>query len=237
MKKTIFFSAWALICFFVFFYQKQVFGVPLEYRLKVGATYCYEIVTKIQTDMEAWEDKYSQPLESTTIASVSVVAFRNNLFLIDIDDGEKWLRRYLRKDGTVFLAPSETIFDLPFFIVFPSDDWNDGKTNRIQTSIQQGKTNIPIRWELTTDLKGASKERKILKINGTADLPVDRVIQRVLSITGSMTWNNEEGCFESGNLTIEYSLGYSNKEIAVIRPLWKYKEKRTVSFKLKEVKK
>jgi hypothetical protein len=206
------------------------------YRLKVGATYFFDVLIKGQGEWQAFDLKKHTPIEAKAVVEVHVLAFRNDLYVLDIATDGTRVRRYMKPDGSIFMAPGEKTADAPFFITLPVGDIADGKTYTLPFSAPAGKTVIQGKWDVTVSDVDAGRERKRFKILGTVALPSDRVVKRALTAKGEVALNTSFGCLEAGELTTEYQCDVANKEIAVIRPMWTIRETRKVSFKLREVK-
>ncbi|HNW35469.1 MAG TPA: hypothetical protein PKM25_11090 [Candidatus Ozemobacteraceae bacterium] len=211
-------------------------AIPLSYKLKVGSTYAYEIIQRSKSEAAANDFKASHPMERTSKLEITVLAYRDGVYVLDISSGDRRVRRYLRPNGAVVAAPGEAGPLFPFFATFAEGDWQTGKPQVITTSFPSGKGSVNARWETTFSGLDATKKKATIGISGDVALPADRVISRTLNAKGTMILNLEMGCPERADWTVSYEMNFANKEIAVIRDLWRVRETRSTSCRLTGVK-
>jgi len=207
-------------------------SAPLLYRMKVGQTYRFEISTRTEVEMSGFEIREKLPAETKDTVTVRVLAFRNGVYVLDIEQGNRHLRRLMRDNGTLVMTPGERGIDLPVFLPFPAADWQVGKPTRADFKMVTDGQEVPARWEAMLASRDVAKGIAQIKLAGVVELPSDRVIQRKLNVKGTLIFDEKAGCPSAGDWQIEYLFELANKEIAVIRPLYKFRELRVTSFKL-----
>ena len=205
---------------------------PLQYRLKVGQVLHFDISSKTEVEMTGFEMREKLPAESRDTVTVRVLAFRNGVYVLDIEQGSRHLRRLMRSDGVLVMTPGERGIDLPVFFPFPAGDWPVGKTIRTDFRMTADGRDLPARWEALLASRDPAKGIAQIKLAGVVELPSDRVIQRQLTVKGNLTFDEKIGCPTAGDWQIEYRFDLANKEIAVIRPLYAFRELRVTRFSL-----
>jgi hypothetical protein len=95
-----------------------------------------------------------------------------------------------------------------------------------------GTKSYPAVWKVSSH-PGTTERETILKFSGEVELPADRVISRKLAVQGELAIDTATGMPFTGEWKLKYALDLANKEIAVIRPLWKYRETRHFTLKQK----
>lgn len=212
--------------------QVQLLAAPLLYRMKVGQSYRFEVSTRTEVEVTGFEMREKLPAEAKDTVTVRVLAFRNGVFVLDIEQGNRHLRRLMRENGTLVMTPGERGPDLPVFLPFPATDWQVGKSTRADFKMPADGKDVPARWEAVLASRDPAKGIAQIKLAGVVELPSDRVIQRKLTVKGTLQFDEKAGCPSAGEWQLEYLFDLANKEIAVIRPLYKFRELRTTSFKL-----
>jgi len=211
-------------------------AVTLSYKLKVGSTYTYEVIQRAKSEATSNDVRSLHPMERTSRLEITVLAFRDSVYVLDISSGDRRVRRYLRPNGMVIATPGEPGPMVPFFATFAEGDWQPGKPQTISTSLPSGKGSVNARWETTFTGLDTTQKKATIGISGEVMLPTDRVISRTLNAKGTMILNLETGCPERADWTISYEMNYANKEIAVIRDLWLVRETHSTSCRLTGVK-
>ncbi|MBF0498935.1 MAG: hypothetical protein HQM09_02275 [Candidatus Riflebacteria bacterium] len=231
------FIKWSLLLIILLMFSacEPTEAFQIAYRLKVGSTYAFEVKSHVESHASSGEFDEKSPAEAVDTISVTVLAYRSGVFVLDITTGSRHFRRLMREDGTLLLSPGERSSDLPLFLTFPAADWPAGKVHRVDSSFDVGGKPVPARFEIVPSSRDAAKGIVSMKFAGTVDLPSDRAIQRKLNVKGSLGYDEKVGCPSTGEWVVEYSFDFANKEIAVIRPIWNIKETRTVSFHLQGV--
>lgn len=220
------------VLFFLCVMLVPAWTAPLLYRMKIGQTYHFEITTRTEVEMTGFELREKLPVEAKDSVTVRVLAFRNGVYVLDIEQGNRHFRRLMRENGTLVMTPGERGIDLPVFLPFPAGDWQVGKPTRVDFKMPADGQDVPARWEALLASRDAAKGLAQIKLAGVVDLPSDRVIQRKLTVKGTLTFDEKAGCPSAGDWQIEYLFELANKEIAVIRPMYKFRELRVTSFKL-----
>ncbi len=211
-------------------------AVPIEYRLKPGSTYTYEVVQRSVGEAISNDIRTSHPTERTSKLEITVLAFRDGMYVLEISSGDCRLRRYMRPNGAIIASPGEPVPMLPLFATFVDGDWQTGKSQTTTAMLPVGRENLPARWTMTLSGLDGSKKKATIGIAGDVSLPNDRVTRRTLSVKGSMVMNLETGCPEKADWTVSYELAFANKEIAVTRELWTIRDRSTTSCRLTGVK-
>lgn len=211
-------------------------AVPIAYRLKTGSTYTYEVVQRSTGETSSNDIRTSHPAERTSKLEITVLAFRDGVYVLNISCGDRRLRRYMRPNGTVVASPGEAGQLMPLFAVFADGDWQPGKPQESGGMLPLGRESVPARWTATLTGLDGSKKKATISLAGDVTLPADRVTRRSLAVKGSMTMNLEAGCPEKADWTVTYELAFANKEIAVIRDLWTIRESTSTSCRLTGVK-
>ncbi len=211
-------------------------AVPIEYRLKTGSTYTYEVVQRSVGEARSNDIRTSHPTERTSKLEITVLAFRDGVYVLEISCGDRRLRRYMRPNGAIIASPGETGLMLPLFATFADGDWQTGNPQTATAMLPVGRENVPARWTTTLSGLDGSKKKATIGIAGDVTLPADRVTRRALSVKGSMVMNLEAGCPEKADWTVSYELAFANKEIAVTRELWTIRESTSTSCRLTGVK-
>ena len=207
-------------------------GEGLLFRPTVGRTYTYELSAKKEAEMAAFEQKSPAPIEEWKTLKVTVMAFRSGVYVLDILDGKTRFRRYVRPTGEAFLAPSERMAEIPVFLTLPPQGLEPGKTHTTTAQIPIGTKSYAATWKVAAH-PGATDQTSLLKFTGELNLPSDRVVARKLAVQGELVVDAVSGIPVSGEWKLKYALDIANKEIAVIRPLWKYRETRHFTLKQK----
>lgn len=208
-------------------------AATLAFNPRIGTTYTFEVAARLTSEFRAFEAKQPGSTAATGTISIQVIGFRQGMFILDIWENENHTRRFLKPDGTVVGAPGEDPSRIPVIWTLPAGDWQPGQVHRIQRALPAGPATAAAVWELTLLEVDAKSGRARIGLSGQVALPSDRLIQRTLKAKGTLYFNPSEGCFDQGEWTMNYSLGFANKEIAVWRDLWKVEESRTITFRLK----
>lgn len=211
-------------------------AVSPAYRLKTGSTYTYEVVQKSRSEATSNAVRATHPAERTSKLDITVLAFRDGVYVLEIVCGDRRLRRYMNPTGAVVASPGEAGPMLPFFATFVDGDWQTGKPLTTNAMLPVGRESVPVRWTTTLTGLDGTKKKATISVAGDATFPADRVIKRSLSVKGSMIMNLESGCPESAEWTLAYDLSFANKEIAVIRDLWTVRESTSTTCRLTGVK-
>lgn len=211
-------------------------AVQIEYKLKAGSTYTYEVVQRSTGEARSNDIRTSHPAERTSKLEITVLAFRDGVYVLEISCGDRRLRRYMRPNGAIIASPGEAGPMLPLFATFADGDWQTGKPQTTTATVTVGRESVPARWTTTLGGLDGSKKKATIAIAGDVTLPTDRVTRRALSVKGSMVMNLETGCPEKADWTVSYELAFANKEIAVTRELWTIRESTSTSCRLTGVK-
>lgn len=211
-------------------------AIPLKYSLKAGSTYTFEIQTKVLSEIETFGFKKAEPLETKSNVSVEVLMYQGGIWILNIKEGNRRVRRYFRGDGSIVLTPDENSSILPFFLTFPVEELKAGKPFEKKATISVGNREIPLVWTIKALGSQPSATKFPVTISCVSALPSDRAVQRKLELHGTFTMDTELGCPSEGDWAVNYSLLFANKELAIIRPIWAYRYSRKISFKLLEAK-
>lgn len=211
-------------------------AVPIEYKLKPGTTYTYEVVQRSTSEALSNDIRASHPAERTLKLEITVLAFRDGVYVLEMSCGDRRLRRYMRPNGSIIASPGEPSPMLPLFATFADGDWQTGKSQTTTAMLPAGRESVPARLSTTLSGLDGSKKKATISIAGDATLPSDRVTRRALSVKGTMVMNLEAGCPEKAEWTVSYELAFANKEVAVTRDLWTIRESSTTSCRLTGVK-
>lgn len=213
----------------------QLGAVTLSFNPKVGSAYAFEVGTRLTSEFAAFDTKQPANVAATGTINLRIIGFRQGMFILDLWENENHTRRFLKPDGTVVGAPGEDQVRMPFFWTLPAGDWQPGQPHRLQRALPLGQGTVVADWELVLQEVDATTGRARIGVTGQVALPSDRLIQRTMKAKGTLFFDPAAGCFDQGDWALSYSLAYSNKEIAVMRGLWKVEETRTVSFRLKGI--
>lgn len=209
-------------------------AVKIAYKFKPGSTYKYEISTKRNSSFHAFALENVSAKEENEKITLKPIQFRDGVWIVDISSDDSYCRRFLKPDGSLVAFPGETRNELPFLCIFPDSDLEKGKIHRTTSTIDIGKQGFPSTWGMM--IRDTASDGKIrIDISGMVQLPKARIIKRELSARGNIVFDSNIGCPTEGNWEVTYSLDYANKEIAVLRTLWKFEETLTRSFRLTEV--
>ncbi len=222
-----------LVVLAIVVFGSSVDAVSLAYRFRPGVSYQFELTSQKLSEAKFLDIRFSNAAETKGEVGISVITFRDGVFVLDIRQGDRRFRRYLKPNGAIAAAPTETGGNLPFLITLPEGDWVQGKVHRITGGIPLGQTRIPVFWDLQFTGLDQTKKKANIKISGKADFPADRLLSRTLTWSGNLVLSVESGLPESGELNAVYGMTLANKEIAVIRDLWGFQETRGFSFRLK----
>jgi len=213
-------------------------AVRLKYDFQVGATYRIEVKTSIVTDFKVFGKTKSTSIEDRKNFSATVLMLNNNLWVIDIGDENTRCRRFIKPDGTIVKSISDQRSEIPFFISLPKDEFLPGQTYTLSRMLPWGEEQIPatwlVKWDDSQHAKTASGSNKIipLKYNGNVVFPPEKSKIRSLEISGMLLFDATSGLPASGTWTTEYKLKIDRKEMAIVRPLYSYREVRRVSFRV-----
>jgi len=208
---------------------------PLRYRFKVGSTYLYQMSVKAEAEMSGFEDRQKEPLTEEATATIRVLEFQNGVYLLDLALGRHQVRRFMREDGSIVLRPGEEGERLPFFLTLPREKLVSGQPVQVPGRVEGGGRSLPAAWELKIEKEDAAKGLTAVALAGKVPLPSDQQRKRQMTIAGGLVYDAKAGVFTRGEVTVTYALTFLNKEIAVIRPQWDYRETRTTSFRLVKV--
>ena len=112
-------------------------AVPIEYKLKTGSTYTYEVVQRSTSEAQSNDIRASHPAERTSKLEITVLAFRDGVYVLEISCGDHRLRRYMRPNGSIIASPGETPPMLPLFATLADGDWQPGKTQASTAMLSQ----------------------------------------------------------------------------------------------------
>ena len=203
----------------------------MQYGFQVGKSYHYEVKVNTTSELKAGDVRESMPSERIASVTLSVLAQARGVFVLDVTSGEQRWRRYVRTNGAVVLGSCEPGWEIPLFLGLPEGVPVVGAVSKSEFSVPLERGATAARWELSCQNLDKAKNRAGFILQGVVDLPSDQSIKRSLTVKGSLQWDFQQNCWESGEWTLVYGLGLANKEFAVIRPMWSYQETRKVSFK------
>lgn len=228
-------GAWLLLLSLILCsWPEPVSAARIAYRLTPGVTYTYLMKEQCKSSSQAGDVQLHDGDSTVATISIAVIAVRDDATVMDIQVGNVQVRRYLRSNGSLVGAPSETGANVPFLLEFPTTDWVPGTVHSVKRTMRIGKQTVPLQWQCLLDKQQPKPDQYTIKLQGTAALPSDRVIQRSLTIKGSLLFDATGGIPLQGTWVMTYSFVFQNKEVAVIRPIWSFEEKRQYSFKLVE---
>lgn len=228
------FFAIAILLVFCVSQPETLAALQARWHMTVGSTYVFETSSHILRESAASDRRDHDASDASGTVIVHVLAGHGNIRLLDIAAGERHLRRLLRDDGTILGSFAESAEELPFLLLF-SGDRAPNTPWRIERNIAVSGRAVPVRIDIVYTGRDAAKGTVSMRWAGAATLPSDQAIQRRLSIKGSAVFDEKKGCLQSGEWSLDYTFDLAAKEIAVIRPMWTFRETRATSCRLKEV--
>ncbi|MDD3001572.1 MAG: hypothetical protein PHF29_07445, partial [Candidatus Riflebacteria bacterium] len=154
--------------------------------------------------------------------TIKTIAFQDNAFVLDIEHNDSTYRRYIKPNGEIKGAVSETGTELPVFLSFPDSDWKIGESYQISKSVRIKNTDVTAIWNIF--LKSVNNDTGLAEIAFTATLPLpqDQLRKKSFSLNGTVIFNTFEGVVYRADWVSKYKFDFYNKEIAIIRNMWKF---------------
>ena len=201
----------------------QCSAVEIKYAFKKGYAYSYDYRQQSTARATAFTTtaNRSQTLPGTSF-TVRAIDFQDGAFILDIGNKESTFRRYVKTNGEIKGAPTETGQSIPFFLAFPVGDWKISETRQLRKNLTFGSRSIPAVWNLL--LKSVDNEKGTAEIlfSMNLKLPDDRLRQKAFSLKGRAIFNLLEGVLHQADWQTSYNFGFANKEFAVTRNLWAF---------------
>lgn len=222
------------IVFFLLLCTSSLFAEEIKYNFIRGAVYSYNYSIQDSSTVnipiigtKSVSDNYS------TDFVIKSVGFRDNAFILDIGNEYSTYRRYVAPNGDLIGSPAEDRDSFPFFIKFPSGEWNVGNTKKVSIEVDSFGKKIPVTWNMT--LNKIDKDRSLAEITFDTIFKIsdDRLYSKSLTMKGQIIFNLSEGVIHQAVWKTNYSAKQICKEIAITRNLWSF-SKETV-YKLRMV--
>jgi len=211
-------------------------AVQLKYSFQPGKTYDYQITESENSSFSAYKMNSSGSSNSGGIDfSIRSIAFQDNAFIVDINSGQGSVRRYIKENGEIKGAPSETGLGIPFLIIFPAEDWKINERKQLRKELSIGNQKVSATWNLL--LKSHDAENNIAEVLFVLalKLPEDRLRKKDISIKGRVLFNLASGIIQQAEWNSSYQFEMVNREMAVSRPLWKFSRQTSHSLVLKNI--
>ncbi len=204
-------------------------AATVTYGFRSGHIYTYQYRLETKGEVGNFGGRQSDTKVATMAVEIRVLANRDRIMVLDVRAGESAMRRYLRANGESALAPDhDPGRPVPLFWTCRSGDWGVGTRQRQTWAVPIGTQGVPVRWVLTLEAVDAAKQRATIAIAGQASLPATQSVRRRLVANGRIEMDLRDGCPQAVTLQLDYTLDFRHKEIAVIRPLWAYRETRAL---------
>ncbi len=206
-------------------------AVEIRYAFRKGISYAYQYSQQSNSKTAAFTTSHTKnaslPVRNFTIKAID---FQDDAFILDIGDANSTSRRYVRPDGEIKGAPTETGQGVPFFLVFPTGDWKISEKRQVKRELQLGNRSIPAIWNLM--LKSIDNEKGLAEIIFAASikLPDDPLRKKVFTLKGRAIFNLFEGVIHQADWQSLYQFTFSNKEFAVTRKLWDFEQQINYSL-------
>ncbi|MBF0544608.1 MAG: hypothetical protein HQM08_09250 [Candidatus Riflebacteria bacterium] len=213
-----------------------VFSVDIKLEMKVGSTYRYSFSTDCHRDLYFAENIERTNSQATDSIEIRPVAFKKGIYVIDIKTNQIVRRRFVSQSAGIIHAFCEDESILPLIFSLPEESWEVGKIKKAEKKFNLGNFPISLFWEGVLSHYDDKSRVSTIKLSGKAELPSDKVLLRKLVAKGSLQFDHQKGTFISGDWTVDYGLAFANKEIAVTRTLWKWRETWKTSFQLSDIK-
>lgn len=219
MKKKAIKITICLLAFIAIFNLAFARSVELKYNFTPGKTYVYELSTSSSSTCNSFRVNLNQEKQaSSKVFELKVIDFQNNSFVIDIKSDDRIIRRYIRPDGKLMGAPSESGKQTPFFISFPQGAWQINQEHVENRVFALG--NSQAKWTSTiTNLRDNVAQ---IAFNASLSLPSDRDRQKQASISGNADFNLTQGLIQQAQWAINYSFSFTNREFAVSRNVYSF---------------
>ncbi|MGI6446477.1 MAG: hypothetical protein ACOX2I_12400 [Candidatus Ozemobacteraceae bacterium] len=211
-----------LLCFFISA-SSIIYCAEIKYSFKPGITYTYKYTFESSSSVTSLgnvKTNVQKPVYNTF--TIKTIAFQDNAFVLDIEHNKLTYRRYIKPNGEIKGAVSETGTELPVFLSFPDTDWKIGESHQITKSVKIKNTDFTTVWNIL--LRSVNNDTGLAEIAFTATLPLpqDQLRRKTFSLNGTVIFNVFEGVVYRADWVSKYSLDFYNKEIAVIRNMWKF---------------
>lgn len=232
MKNNILFSLIILLLS-----ASSSWATQIKYAFKPGASYEYELSSSSRSTSRALDKSFADNTAGKAINfTLKVIDFHKGAFIVDIKINDRTLRRYIKENGDIAGAPGETGKQIPFFLSFPTNDWQPGEKHLVNRPINLGRISVPANWNIL--LKSVDNDKEIAEIWFTANarLPEDKLRKKDFSLKGKLSFDMANGIINSAEWSTEYNFSFINKEIAVTRNLWNFTDKSIYSLRLVNIK-
>ncbi|MBF0406344.1 MAG: hypothetical protein HQM10_03240 [Candidatus Riflebacteria bacterium] len=210
-------------------------AIDLKLDLIPGQVFKYQITSECRREMYFNENTLKSVATATDNINVTVVAKKDGVYLLDIKGSNFRTRRLTSqtmKPVHDFCLDKE---QQPFFLYFPEASWKKNETKKIEKEIEIFGEKVLLIWELSLVQYDEKTDDFTMGIRANVVLPQEKASKRKIQVKGTMRYDGKKGTFTSGDWTIDYGLAFNNKEIAIIRTLWKFRETIKTSFQLVEV--
>lgn len=212
-----------------------VWSAPALFRFQAGKSYVFEVKTNINSEIQAYEFRDSKSEDRVATFSLRPISFARGVWVLDLEQEGRHRRRYMRENGQVIMSPGQMPWETPFFLTLPAGEPAPNKVFRYDSALPAERGTVPARWELACKGVDSAQNRITYILAGSIPLPSDQMVKRSLAVKGGFVFDQSRGVCDSGEWTLTYAFETANKEFAVIRPLWSYRETRKISFRLLEV--
>lgn len=211
--------------------------VEISYKFKPGATYEYEFTSRALSSASGLS--FSSSPDSTTVTqnfALKIIDFQEGSFIVDIYSDGVSVRRYLRQNGEISGAPAESGMPAPFFISFPSGQWQINQPHRVSRNFSIGSTIISASFVSILRSVDTSEQTAQIQFQGRCNLPSDQLREKQFNINGKAVYNLTEGVLQQAEWISDYKFSFANKEFAVQRNLWNFDKSLACTLRLVDIK-